>query len=415
MAGASITLRAFLREQYEKTFKRPWPVMASALVIASLNVFLFAFDRPWTASDGIRNWGDWLSQAVGILPQPELLSPFLYTGSVLNLGLLFGALAAALLSREFGLRTAPAGELAKGALGGLMMGWGAILSFGCNIGGFFSALSALSLSGFAMMLGLGIGAFFGTRYLLWEMRQAPPPGAVQFQSPCESPPQANPSSSSFGLQPWIGLLVFCALMSLSYFYRQLGYTPQATFLLFGVAFGVVLQRSRFCLVRAFREPFMSGDSEHTQAAAAALTLSMIGFSILKATDLKDATEWVFPSFWLGALLGGSLFGVGMVIAGGCGAGSIWRAGEGHIKLWVAVFFFAVGASMMRLLLARTGLLRQLGSAFFLPSLLGWAGAVWSVVALMAIWYVLAGWNEHRRRFSQAEEKDVRKGGGILFR
>ena len=142
---------------------------------------------------------------------------------------------------------------------------------------------------------------------------------------------------------------------------------------------------------------MSGESEHTRAAAVALTLSMIGFSILKATDLKDATEWVFPSFWLGALLGGSLFGVGMVIAGGCGAGSIWRAAEGHIKLWVAVFFFAVGASMMRLFLVRTELLRELGSALFLPSLLGWTGAVWSVVALMAVWYLLAGWNEQRRR------------------
>ena len=397
MAGVSITFRAFFREQYERVFGRPWAVLTSALVIASLNVFLFAFDRPWTASDGIRNWGDWLFMSVGILSQPDLLSPFLYSGSVLNLGLLLGAFAAALLSREFGIRTAPVRELVKGGVGGLMMGWGAVLSFGCNIGGFFSALSALSLSGLAMMAGLGIGAFLGTSYLSWETRQPPPPGAVQFQSPCESPPQANPSSASFGLQPWIGLLVFFALMSLAYFYRQLGYTPQATFLLFGVAFGVVLQRSRFCLVRAFREPFMSGESEHTQATALALTLSMIGFSILKATDLKDSTEWVFPSFWLGALLGGSLFGVGMVIAGGCGAGSIWRAGEGHIKLWVGVIFFAIGASAMRIFLVRAELLRELGSALFLPSLVGWASAVWGVVALMAVWYLLAGWNEQRKR------------------
>jgi len=40
---------------------------------------------------------------------------------------------------------------------------------------------------------------------------------------------------------------------------------------------------------------------------------------------------LFGSFSLGALLGGSLFGAGMVIAGGCGAGSIWRAGEGQVK------------------------------------------------------------------------------------
>lgn len=160
---------------------------------------------------------------------------------------------------------------------------------------------------------------------------------------------------------------------------------------------MVFQRSRFCLVRAFREPFLSGDSEHTRAAALALTLTMIGFSILKATDLKDASEWVFLSFWRGSLMGGTLFGVGMVMAGGCGAGSIWRAGEGHVKLWVAVFCFAISASMMRLMLVRTDLIRQLGSALFLPNLVGWGSAVWGVVALMILWYLLAGWNEQRKQ------------------
>jgi hypothetical protein len=111
---------------------------------------------------------------------------------------------------------------------------------------------------------------------------------------------------------------------------------------------------------------------------------MIGFSILKATDLKDSTDWVFPSFWLGALLGGSLFGAGMAIAGGCGAGSLWRAGEGHVKLWLAVFFFAIGASLMREFLTVTDLIRQLGSAIFLPDQIGWGGAVWGVVGLTAV-------------------------------
>src|SRR5207245_4281503 len=127
---------------------------------------------PWTASDGIRHWGDWLFHTIGIINQPDLLSPFLYSGSVLNLGLLLGGLAAALLSREFGMRPPPVAELIKGGVGGLMMGWGAVLSFGCNIGGFFSALSALSVSGVGMMVGLAAGAFLGTRYPLWEDRKS---------------------------------------------------------------------------------------------------------------------------------------------------------------------------------------------------------------------------------------------------
>ena len=396
MADSPKAFGDFLSEQREKIFGRSWAVIPSALVIASLNVFLFAFDRPWTASDGVRNWGDWLFQSVGIIHQPDLLPSFLYSGSVLNLGVLLGGLAAALLSREFAIRSAPASELLKGGMGGLLMGWGAMLSFGCNIGGFFSALSALSLSGIAMMLGLGIGAYLSTRYLIWENRRILRAGQMPFQSTCDAPPQTASASKSFRLQPIMGFLVLLVLVGAGFLYRQAGYAPQAIFLFFGVALGVVFQRSRFCLVRAFREPFMSGESEHTRAAALALILSMVGFSILKATDLKDANEWVFPSFWAGALFGGILFGVGMVIAGGCGAGSIWRAGEGHIKLWVAIFFFSIAASMTRLILLKAELLTQLGSALFIPNLLGWAGAVSGVAALMIVWYLIAGWTEHRK-------------------
>jgi uncharacterized protein len=278
-----------------------------------------------------------------------------------------------------------------------------VLSFGCNIGGFFSALSALSLSGVGMMLGLAIGAFAATHYLLWETRRMG--SSVAFQSPCEAPPRVAAAGAGFGAQPIIGALLLLGIIGIVGLYRRLDYGPQATFLLFGAAFGLLFQRSRFCLVRAFREPFMTGESEHTRAAALALALSVIGFSILKATDLKDPTEWVFPSFWLGSLVGGTLFGLGMVIAGGCGAGSIWRAGEGHVKLWVAVVFFAVGASATRLLLIKTDLLRQLGAAYFLPNLVGWTTAVWGVIMLMAVWYVLSGWNEQRKIGAGLEYKN----------
>jgi SulP family sulfate permease len=66
-----------------------------------------------------------------------------------------------------------AGELVKGALGGAMLGIGAMLALGCNIGGFFSAVSALSLSGFGMMVGLFVGAIVGLRYLVWELAHRP--------------------------------------------------------------------------------------------------------------------------------------------------------------------------------------------------------------------------------------------------
>ena len=382
-----------LAPQYTALFGRPWAVWGSAVLVATVNVFLFAFDRPWTASDGLRNWGDWALTGVGLVRRPDLLPPWLYSGSLLNLGVLVGGALAALLAREFAIRVPARGELAKGAAGGALMGVGAVLAFGCNIGGFFSATSALSLSGLGMMLGLGVGAFLGLRYLLWETQHRPAwseaGGRVYLQS----------GAGAASRQPWAGALVLLLVLAAPFLYARAGYGTQGVFLLFGAAFGVIFQRSRFCLVRAFREPFLTGDAEHTRAVALALVVSTLGFSILKFADLKDRTEWVFPAAGLGALAGGLAFGVGMTLAGGCGAGSIWRAGEGQVKLWAAVACFALGVSLARLLAGQTGLLQKLGAAVFLPSALGWGGAIGLIVAVALGWAMLATWNEETRRFS----------------
>ena len=385
-----------LSAQYAAVFGRPWPVWGAAILIATVNVFLFAFDRPWTASDGLRNWGDWVLTGLGLAHRPDLVAPWFYSGSLLNLGVLFGGLTAALLSREFAIRVPPRGELVKGAGGGLLMGIGAMLAFGCNIGGFFSAVSALSLSGFGMMLGLGLGAFLGLRYLLWEMDRRPA------WSSGKARVWGAPVAQAPSRQPLVGVLLAIALLALSFVYARGGYHAQGVFLLFGDVFGVAVQRSRFCLVRAFREPFMTGDAVHTRAAALALAVSMLGFAILKFADLKDKGDWVFPGAGIGALAGGTLFGVGMTLAGGCGAGSIWRAGEGQVKLWAALVTFALGASLARLALVQAGALPKLGWAVFLPSVLGWGGAILVTLTVLAVWALLATWNEDARVVSALE-------------
>jgi uncharacterized membrane protein YedE/YeeE len=384
------------REQYAALFRRRWPVWGAAILMAAVNVFLFAFDRPWTASDGMRNWGDWVLKGVGLVDRPDLIAPWLYSGSLLNLGVLAGGLCAALLAREFAIRVPPRGELVKGAIGGVLMGVGAMLAFGCNVGGFFSATSALSLAGLGMMVGLLAGAWLGLRYLLWEMEHRPgwSSGTARVF--------AGVGSDGPSRQPWVGAVLLLGLVAAPFIYGRWGYVPQGIFLLFGVAFGIVFQRSHFCLVRAFREPFLTGDGEHTRAAALGVVVSMLGFAILKFADLKDKGEWVFPSAGVGALAGGLVFGIGMTLAGGCGAGSIWRAGEGQVKLWAAVACFALAASLTRLVLTQTGLLGKLGAAVFLPTALGWGAAILLVVVVMAAWAAFATWNEDSRKFSALE-------------
>ena len=389
-------MRAFAK-QYDAVFGAAWPVWPAAILVAVTNVFLFAFDRPFTAADGMRHWGDWMLRGVGVGASraSELLPPWLYAGSLLNFGVIAGALVASLLSREFALRVPARGELLKGVIGGALLGVGAMLALGCNIGGFVSATSALSLSGLAMMLGLLVGAILGLTYLVWEVEHRPGWSSGRARVFAAARPEGR------SRQAFVGLAVLVALLALPWLYARAGFSSRGLFLLFGAAFGIIFQRSRFCLVRAFREPFMTGAADHTRAAALSIVVSMLGFAVLKFADLKDKGDWVFPSAGAGALVGGLLFGIGMVLAGGCGVGSIWRAGEGQVKLWIALLAFALAASATRLALASTGLQSRLGSAVFLPSPLGWAGAIGLVIAVMAAWAIFATWNEESGRFTRA--------------
>ena len=378
---------------YGAVFGRQWPAWVGGLLFGMLSIALFAWEKPWSVADGVRNWGDWLLNSVDIT-DTLIIDPHLYSTSVLNIGIIGGAFAAALLARQFHVRGAPPWELFKGVIGGCLMGIGASLSFGCNIGGFFSATSALSLSGPMMMLGLLVGAIVGLKLLVWEVSYLELPAWMSRAGRAGS---SGPSDTWRRLQPLAGLGVLVAGAILALVYDGLDYTTRAGLLGFGLVIGVIMQRTRFCFVRAFREPFMTGHADATKAVAIAVVISTVGFTWLKWSDIKDWDVFVRDSFWLGSLLGGFIFGVGMSLAGGCASGALWRAGEGHIKLWVAIACFALSASYFRVWLTDSGRVERLGEAVFLPDYIGWEMALGAVVALMAIWYVCMTWNERRQK------------------
>jgi len=120
-------------------------------------------------------------------------------------------------------------------------------------------------------------------------------------------------------------------------------------------------------------------------------------------------------FWIGALAGGVIFGIGMVLAGGCASGALWRVGEGHLKLVVAVFFFAWIGSIASALLGQLGVTTstldidfkdgmveysQLGYQAYLPELLGsWPQTYGVMLAILAIWWILVRYNESTEKFT----------------
>ena len=110
---------------YGALFGRQWPAWVGGILFGMLSILLFVWEKPWSVADGVRNWGDWLLNGVDIT-DTFIIDPHLYSTSVLNLGIIGGAFAAALLARQFRLRGAPPWELLKGVVGGCLMGVGAL-------------------------------------------------------------------------------------------------------------------------------------------------------------------------------------------------------------------------------------------------------------------------------------------------
>ena len=98
--GNGSQFKTELKKGYGLLFDRQWPPLVGGLLIGILAILIEAWSRPWGIVGGIRNWGDWLFYGVGLYAkQPS--NPFLFSGSVMDIGLLLGSLAAALFAKEF--------------------------------------------------------------------------------------------------------------------------------------------------------------------------------------------------------------------------------------------------------------------------------------------------------------------------
>jgi uncharacterized membrane protein YedE/YeeE len=386
-------LSEILSNGYQKIFSENWPMWLGGLLIGIMSVITFAWARPWGVAGGLRNWGDWFFSVIGIY-QFKPVSPLISTNSILTLGLLWGAFGSALLSKQFAIRKAPPLELLKGIVGGTLMGIGSAMAGGCNVGGFFSAVSALSASGIAMMIGLLIGAYIGLRYLYWELEHLPSgsTGSVAVS-------KEGKGVDWLKIEPYLGAAVFLAAIVCTWLYSKQAYTRVGGLLLCGIAFGCIIQRTRFCFVRGFREPFMTGESQVPRAIAIAVIISTLGFAALKWSGLRGENVYVPQAFWFGGLVGGVIFGIGMVVAGGCGSGSVWRAGEGHIKLMLAVIFFAMSTSLFKAWIKSSAALNSLmGYRVFMPNLLTYKWSLILVIGIMLAFYIITAWNEKTEKF-----------------
>jgi hypothetical protein len=139
-------------------------------------VVFFAGGHPWSVTFGYTVWGAKAATALGFDlsqapfwqwpgPKHALTDSVLSdTSSLTDFGMLFGAMAAAAATKPFAASAwPPAKSLLAAGIGGLLMGWGARLGFGCNIGAFVGGVASGSLHGWIWLLAAMPGCLLGIR------------------------------------------------------------------------------------------------------------------------------------------------------------------------------------------------------------------------------------------------------------
>jgi uncharacterized membrane protein YedE/YeeE len=179
-------------------------------------------------------------------------------------------------------------------------------------------------------------------------------------------------------------------------------SEMAIFWTFGLAFGFVLQRSRFCFASAFRDIFLLRHGRNMRGVLVGLAVATFGFGVLMARQVPNPTLGIVPPSanvlpigWH-LVVGGLLFGVGMVVAGGCVSGSIYRMGEGYVASWVSFFGLMLGLAAA----AYTwnwwwNFSIADGPRIWLPAYLGHGGALLATMLGLLAVYLLVLWWESR--------------------
>lgn len=163
---------------YKQLITGPWPFFWGAIVLAILNyVTLAMIGRPWAVAVAYPLWGakaaEWLEIDLELdfwtyWMQPgresALTDPLIAdSASLMNIGIILGALLAAALAGKLSLEwRMPWQNWVAAILGGLMLGYGATIAFGCNIGAYFGGIVSGSLHGWLWLVAAFIGSIIGT-------------------------------------------------------------------------------------------------------------------------------------------------------------------------------------------------------------------------------------------------------------
>lgn len=226
-----------------------------------------------------------------------------------------------------------------------------------------------------------------------------PDNANETATPIRRSPSSSKRKKKKNQLP-IGLAVFLLIVGVGVF---LGFqsSNMALAWVFGCCFGFILQKSRFCFTASLRDPCITGSTSITRAVLIAFAITTIGFTAIKygsfvTTGTIPGQSYIMP-ISLATAIGGILFGIGMVIAGGCASGTLMRVGEGFGMQILSLLFFVIGSLIGASHMGWWTLnFNADAPRIFLPDIFGWGGAVIIQLLIIALLYIAADKYEKKK-------------------
>ncbi|SMS15169.1 YeeE/YedE family protein [Levilactobacillus zymae] len=215
-------------------------------------------------------------------------------------------------------------------------------------------------------------------------------------------------------QPIWGIILMVAILGWG-FYLADEVPKLPMFLTAGLIIGYSLTRSRFGFAGGVKRTFYRGESSLAVALILLFTITAIvnigiqwaaaSKGALPAWEVTNATQSVIPGTQnvrignLSVIIGAFIFGMGMIMAGGCASGTLSDFGEGEGHAWIALPFFVLFAAPGQYLgyqLDNTAI-GKIGINAWLPEYLGFGGAIAATLVIMLLLYVITKRYENRKK------------------
>lgn len=353
-----------LLQTFKKQLSDFWSPFYAIILLGVLSAYYFGITGAvWAVTGEFTLFGGEILQMLGI--DVASLSYFQVTGGfrgsiftrtngIMVIGMFVGCTVAALLSGTIRFRMPTSRiRIFQALVGGIIAGFGARLGMGCNLASFFTGIPQFSLHAWIFTIFMILGIYIGAKVTNLTIFK----NKTKLQKLQKIDKSSTTSSNLDSLYRrknrrfTLGVVLFFISIGigiiLSYFHvlpfgkstNTLGIA-----LIFGIFFGLLIAKAQVCFTSAFRDLFLTGRSDTAIALVLGMIIATIGIFGYIALGANPKIMWAGPN----AILGGLLFGFGIVFAGGCECGWMYRAIEGQTHFMLVGIGNIIGASLLAL-------------------------------------------------------------------